>query len=754
MSRDPPTALQAAPTQRSASQMHKRAHDDLLRPFRSVSGPTRLQGRDLSLAIVFRALKLHWPAIALAVAIAWALGAAYIVITEPLYTARAALLVESRDTPATLQPTTSVTQLDPAGVESQLEVLKSDRVAEAVIESLNLREDPEFTEPSLSDYLSLSGLVQLISPAVETSGDLRREVIAAFLNRLSVKRIGLSYVIEVSFASSDPAKAARIANGVLQAYFALVLEAKNQSAKQTGEWLRESIANAEREAGAAARAAQEFRIENGLVQTARGLLVDHQLSEANGQLVLAHASVAEAEAKLNRLLEVSGVDEIPSALVSDALRSDIFNRLRIQYLDLRAREATLATRFGEEHSASASLKSQISEIERSMRAEMGRMAEAARSDLEIANHRLRAIERYVAQLVERATHLSTAQARLQELEGSAQRQRSNYENLLQRYSENAQRELAPGNIGHVITPATEPLYRSHPRKSVVLGLATFAGLALGGAYGFLREISVRGLRSSREVLETLGKRCLAIVPAVPSTLSSRSLVGRAPNRETLWRSGMLKYAAEHPLSSFAEALRALHVTVQLGDEGRPFHVLGVSSGTFGEGVTTIAVSLAQMAARRNARTLLIDGNFRDPSISRSLRPELRTGSVGLLSSGTQPLLDSLVHHPNLPLSILPCLGAETDRAPEPEVLSSPAFAEAIRSLRAHYDLIVLDLAPFSQFADVSSVTPLLDAVLVVAEWGKTPARFLEELLESHPDIDERVLGLVLNKANVSQMGRM
>jgi succinoglycan biosynthesis transport protein ExoP len=104
--------------------------------------------------------------------------------------------------------------------------------------------------------------------------------------------------------------------------------------------------------------------------------------------------------------------------------------------------------------------------------------------------------------------------------------------------------------------------------------------------------------------------------------------------------------------------------------------------------------------------------------------------------------------------VLPCLGATSDRVPGPETLSSPAFAESIRSLRAHYDLIILDLAPFSKFADLSSVTPLLDTVLVVAQWGKTPARFLEELLESHPDLDERVLGLILNKANVSQMGRM
>lgn len=737
--------------------MHQLAQTSFGRPATG-RGPVAADGRDLSIGMLTRAVRLHWPVIAAAVVACCLIGMVYLLFTQPLFTAKAALLVESRDTPVTLQPTTSVTQLDPAGVESQVEVLRSERVANAVINNFKLDSDPEFIGPGGLRSM-LPDAVQDWMGAEETPdpNELRREVVAGFFDRLSVKRVGLTYVIEVSFSSSSPAKAATIANGIVQAYFALVLEAKNDSAKRTGEWLRQSIEQARTDASEAANAAQDFRVRYGLVQTGKGLFVEQQLSDANVQLVLANAAVAEAEAKLNRVLEVQGKNEISTALVSDVLRSDVFNRLRLQYIDMRARQADLEARFGKEHSASASIGGQVAEVERSMRAEMSRIAEGLKSDHDIAIRRLESTQKYVDDLIARAVETSKSQARLQELESAALRNKTIYENLLVRFSENSQQQLAPGNIAHVITPASEPLYRSHPKKSVILGMAMIAGLLIGIALTLARELIVRGLRGETEVLEALGKRCLGITPAIP--------VGGGPgvshvrgdsggSRSLVSFSKVARYTQEHPFSRFTEAVRAANVAIRVGDNGRPIQIVGVTAALFDEGATTISLSLAYMAARMNVRTLLIDANVRRPTLTKALPFDQRHGGLGSVLSGQQDLASAVWRDPQVPLHILPAFTPRVELDLGPDMLSSSAFSELLLIARDHYDYVILDLPPLAPYSDVAATASSVGALILVAEWEKTPTKVIEELLGTNPDVEEKVFGLILNKANLTQLERL
>src|SRR5919112_242012 len=163
-------------------RMHQLSQSSLGRPAAG-RGPVAADGRDLSIGTLFRAVKLHWPMIAAAVVASCLIGMVYLLFTQPLFTAKAALLVESRDTPVTLQPTTSVTQLDPAGVESQVEVLRSERVANAVINNFKLDTDPEFTGPGGLKALLPQALKNWMAPdEAPAPNELRREVVAGFFD--------------------------------------------------------------------------------------------------------------------------------------------------------------------------------------------------------------------------------------------------------------------------------------------------------------------------------------------------------------------------------------------------------------------------------------------------------------------------------------------------------------------------------------------------------------------------------------------
>jgi Mrp family chromosome partitioning ATPase/LPS O-antigen subunit length determinant protein (WzzB/FepE family) len=205
------------------------------------------QTMTLADAMVF--LRQQFWLIAGAAAVMLALAIVYVLLTPATYVGRAELLIEPGKQPALWQDNGVVDlTIDNAQVESQVEVLLSERIANDVIDKLGLINDPEF-RTSGSDY------------------ERRRAALGHFENSLSARRIGQSYVIEVSFRSRDPEKAAQITNAVTDAYLRDQQQAKQDVANQASQWMEAQIAELGVELNAAAAAAQEFRVSHGITDT-------------------------------------------------------------------------------------------------------------------------------------------------------------------------------------------------------------------------------------------------------------------------------------------------------------------------------------------------------------------------------------------------------------------------------------------------------------------------------------------------------
>jgi succinoglycan biosynthesis transport protein ExoP len=130
------------------------------------------------------------------------LAVLYVLVTPSEYVARAELLIEPGKQRALWQDSGVVDlTIDNAQVESQVQVLQSERIANDVIAKLGLINDPDFRRPG-SDY------------------ERQRAALAQFAGALSARRVGQSYVIEIWFRSRDPEKAARITNAITDAYLA------------------------------------------------------------------------------------------------------------------------------------------------------------------------------------------------------------------------------------------------------------------------------------------------------------------------------------------------------------------------------------------------------------------------------------------------------------------------------------------------------------------------------------------------------
>jgi Mrp family chromosome partitioning ATPase/LPS O-antigen subunit length determinant protein (WzzB/FepE family) len=206
----------------------------------------RVQTVTLADALVF--LRQQFWVIAGTVAVLLILAILYVVVTPSTYVGRAELLIEPEKQPALWQANGTVDlTMDSAQVESQVEVLQSERIASDVIAKLGLINDPEF-RTSGSDY------------------ERQRAALSHFENALSARRVGQSYVIEVSFRSRDPQKAAQITNAVTDAYLRDQQQARQDVADQASQWMESQIADLGVQLNTAAAAAQEFRVSHGITE--------------------------------------------------------------------------------------------------------------------------------------------------------------------------------------------------------------------------------------------------------------------------------------------------------------------------------------------------------------------------------------------------------------------------------------------------------------------------------------------------------
>ncbi|TIR24110.1 MAG: ATPase [Mesorhizobium sp.] len=207
----------------------------------------------------------------------------YNLTTDPVFTASAQILIEPK-LPQHLQEGGEVNlSLDTAQVESQIAVMQSEKIASMVIDQLKLVDDPKFNQPeaptlperfkkvgkilvgalgngtwatSLQRHLGLS---EPDAPVTLTEYQKSRRSMSIFRNDLDIRRVGVSYAIDISFTSADPEGAANIANATANAFVHEQIDTKAEAAKEGGAWLEKRLQQLRTQMNEARARAQEFR---------------------------------------------------------------------------------------------------------------------------------------------------------------------------------------------------------------------------------------------------------------------------------------------------------------------------------------------------------------------------------------------------------------------------------------------------------------------------------------------------------------
>jgi succinoglycan biosynthesis transport protein ExoP len=237
-----------------------------------------------------------------------------------------------------------------------------------------------------------------------------------------------------------------------------------------------------------------------------------------------------------------------------------------------------------------------------------------------------------------------------------------------------------------------------------------------------------------------------LAPLEPSRRSAKS-DEIAATRQLVPSRPFLRHVITEPLSTFAEAFRSIKVAADVAGS----HVIGITSTLPGEGKSTISSNLGELIAHTGKRIILLDGDLRNPSLTRGLAPKSKAGLLEVLS-GELALDDALYVDEETGLRFLPTVvNSRLDHTNE--ILASDAFKTFVDGLRKDYDYVIVDLSPVAPVVDVRATTQVVDSYIYVIEWGKTQVNLVQHQLSSFPELYDRLLGVVLNKADVRVLAR-
>jgi len=678
---------------------------------------------------IFRIFRLRRWTILSVVVVCTAAVAIILSQLTPLYTASALVVVGQKrtDTRAVVDPLAT-----DAAAETQLRVLQSTWLAERVIAALNLARDPEFTRDFNSPIDSLNPLVWFAAAgpkigAAQGQSAIDPAVMNRFAARLSVGADGGSSVARVTFTSTNPVKAALIANTIVAAYLQTQTNVANAGpATADEELVRLTQRVRETEAAIESRKAQPAAAE---VKGA-GTLADDQLTELNGQIAVARQNLADQERKHRRAVSLLSSGDDPAAIASVTSAPQII-KLRDKQADLTRRETELSEKYGDRHPQMIAIRQERSELQAKIDDELKRIIKTLASAVTVAKTRVTSLETSLNEMQGAATTIAAPapseggdQTALRDLENELATRRA----ALEQYRSTSQAPTGiPADGSRMAGKATAPSEPSFPDTPIIMGGTLFGSTLIGMLFALVMESMGKGFRAGHEIERMAHVPNLAVVPNLKGVKHVADLIMQKPS------------------SAFTEAVRTLYTGLQLSNHGdRPPKVVVMTSSLPHEGKTSLAVSLGRLASKGGARVILIDADLRHPSVGAAFSPRRPEAGLVEVLTGQRKLRDVLHRDPISPLEFIPT--AAPAQSPL-ELLACPAMKNMMDILRQHYDLVIIDAAPVLPVADTRFLSRIADKMIYVVGWDTTPREAVAAGLRLLHDANAEVAGTVLNQAD-------
>lgn len=651
--------------------------------------------------------------VACAVAFSALLATIHVFRQQASFAATTELLVDPADL-ATTNTNGGVrsTRPDPSTLDSQIYVLQSRRVLDAIATELDLANDPVFATRSAS--------LDRAPPAMPSAITERLRA------RLTIARAGKSSVFRITAEHPDGTRAAQIANTAANVYLRQLKETREEEIKRIADTLigkanelRESVRKAD-------LAVEAFKTENGLVGTERvGLLIDQQLASLNQQLLDAR-NAEEQQRTIYEQARNLTVGSLEQGAIPEVLQSGAIARLRERFEALQERHSELAIHLGPDHPQMRAIDTQMASVKQTMRTEIDRLRQSLRSSYQRATANTRSLAGQLEALTKASIDSAAVRSRLRDLETEAEAARASYREAADRADEYGRQQSLVTLNSRILTAAV-PVERQSPvRTWPLLGAILLGGLAIGSGLTFLTGLPVSRRLSEQALIKQTGFPILGRVSSAMQATRKSSGLAR-----------LLRFGRSTRTTSLRADNDGIHdVTDRLQaamPSGRRGTVLLLGIGDIDE-PRGVAADVVQALVDAGRDILYAPGALK-PKVTR-LGTAPRQGVTGLADAGSEgsaPLADLLKYEHLASAGKVTAFAGIGRTFSRYDGISHPSNA----------DIVVINACGTPAAKCVPRLVHEADAIVVLMEIDRTTVADVDDLLETLGYSRDIVLGIVL-----------
>ena len=453
----------------------------------------------MNLSHFLAVLRARWLSGVIAFSVVLVAAILYLVFATRVYTATASILIDVKPDPVSSMLYGGAT---PSQINTQIEILRSDRVAQRVAQNLKLADLADIRAAWANAKSGLT-IQEWLTEFVEAGLDPR------------VSTPG-SNVINIAYHSADPRFAATVANAYVQAYLETSIELRVDPAKQYSGFFTDQQKEARATLEAAQNKLSAFQREKGIIGSD-----DHFDLEMSRLTALTQELVAIQTARVDASTRQAAIGS--SGQLGEVLANGTVNGLKNDLSQAELKLQDLTSRYGDRHPQVQEARATVAELRHKLARATSDVTGSIGVDARVG--RAREAEIQAAVDAQRAKVLALKETRDQVavLQRDVDNAQHAYDQVYNRASQTNLESQNRQSNATVISQATVPSTPSSPKLLPVLLMGFAAAIGLGLATALLLEQMDKRIRTTTDAFDFLG---LPVIGIMPSPNMNRRLKGQ------------------------------------------------------------------------------------------------------------------------------------------------------------------------------------------------------------------------------------
>jgi capsular exopolysaccharide synthesis family protein len=654
----------------------------------------------------------------------------YIFTATPIYEASATIKVEPSSTSSPIGDIFGMQAGGSSEISTEIELIKSRRNFEKVIEELDLLEyyKNKAEDPETAEELDTNKIIKNLSEII------------------SVSPVKDTNIVKITVKNEDPELAKNIANKLAEIYNELLKSLSKNEYTVRVDFIETQIPQTKEELDIAEKALREFKENNNvflLDEEAKALLdflltYDKQLNTYNIQIEESRARIEV----FNELLKKVDEEIISSETITI---NPIVTQLRNKIIDYKVELAGLIETRSPDDPRIIELKERLNEAEKQLKNQIETIVSSKvktvnpeykdiytqlieeQTKVQVLNSTINSIKKLRN---EYQTHINTLPAleqQLMELQRNLKVKEELYILMLNKLEEAKIAEAGVIGTADIIDKAYTPELPVEPNKKLTAAIGGVLGIFLGILVVFIIEFMDKTVKDEEEIKRIIKKPVLGRIPRFEQD-------PEAKQPELIVKN--------NPISPSAESYKLLSTNIDFISTEKP-KIISISSAGPGEGKSITAANVALSYAANGLKTLLLDADMRRPRIEKVFKiPRQNFGVLNHIMRSVpyerliQTPLEEFPDFHIFPVGPIP---------PNPTaILTSKKFQDLIEDMKKDYDKIIIDLPPVLVAGDASIVTKYTDGMILVIRAETTVKPSLKIAYENLVTSGAEILGTVVN----------